>query len=200
LKRYGIFGGTFNPPHVGHSILADNMREQLSLDKVIFIPSGVPPLKESKDLLSAEHRLKMSKIAFERDPNFEVSDIEISDLLSGTKSYTIDTMMKLYNLYRNDFVKLYLLIGIDNLIDFPKWKDPDKLFALSEVFVMNRPGFLVQDVDVEFSKKVRYASVPMLEISSTKIREFVSEGKSIKYLVFPEIEQYIAVNKIYSKP
>jgi nicotinate-nucleotide adenylyltransferase len=199
LKRYGIFGGTFNPPHIGHSILAENMREQLSLDKVIFIPSGVPPLKESKDLLSAEHRLKMTKIAFERDPNFEVCNIEIADSLSGKKSYTVDTIKKLYDLYKNDFVKLYLIIGIDNLIDFPKWKDPGKLFTLSEVIVMNRPGFTVQDVDAEFSEKAKYANVPMLEISSTKIRECASAGRSIKYLVFPEIEQYIAENKLYSK-
>jgi len=200
LKRYGIFGGTFNPPHIGHSILAENMREQLSLDKVIFIPSGVPPLKESKDVLSAEHRLKMTKIAYERDPNFEVCDIEIADTLSGKKSYTVDTIKKLYDLYKNDFVKLYLIIGIDNLIDFPKWKDPHKLFALSEVIVMNRPGFLVQDVSAEFSGKVKYASVPLLEISSTKIREYASAGRSIKYLVFPEIEQYIAENELYNKP
>jgi len=200
LKRYGIFGGTFNPPHIGHSILAENMREQLSLDKVIFIPSGVPPLKESKDLLSAEHRLKMTKIAFERDPNFEVCNIEIADSLSGKKSYTVDTIKKLYDLYKNDFVKLYLIIGIDNLIDFPKWKDPGKLFTLSEVIVMNRPGFTVQDVDAEFSEKAKYANVPMLEISSTKIRECASAGRSIKYLVFPEIEQYIAENELYNKP
>jgi len=200
LKRYGIFGGTFNPPHIGHSILAENMREQLSLDKVIFIPSGVPPLKESKDLLSAEHRLKMTKIAFERDPNFEVCNIEIADSLSGKKSYTVDTIKKLYDLYKNDFVKLYLIIGIDNLIDFPKWKDPGKLFTLSEVIVMNRPGFTVQDVDAEFSEKAKYANVPMLEISSTKIRECASAGRSIKYLVFPEIEQYIAENELYKKP
>lgn len=200
MKRYGIFGGTFNPPHIGHSILAENMREQLSLDKVIFIPSGVPPLKESKDLLSAEHRLKMTKIAFERDPNFEVCNIEIADSLSGKKSYTVDTIKKLYDLYKNDFVELYLIIGIDNLIDFPKWKDPGKLFTLSEVIVMNRPGFTVQDVDVEFSEKAKYASVPMLEISSTKIRESASAGRSIKYLVFPEIEQYIAENGLYNKP
>lgn len=200
MKRYGIFGGTFNPPHIGHSILAENMREQLSLDKVIFIPSGVPPLKESKDLLSAEHRLKMTKIAFERDPNFEVCNIEIADSLSGKKSYTVDTIKKLYDLYKNDFVELYLIIGIDNLIDFPKWKDPGKLFTLSEVIVMNRPGFTVQDVDVEFSEKAKYASVPMLEISSTKIRESASAGRSIKYLVFPEIEQYIAENELYNKP
>ena len=200
MKRYGIFGGTFNPPHIGHSILAENMREQLSLDKVIFIPSGVPPLKESKDLLSAEHRLKMTKIAFERDPNFEVCNIEIADSLSGKKSYTVDTIKKLYDLYKNDFVELYLIIGIDNLIDFPKWKDPGKLFTLSEVIVMNRPGFTVQDVDAEFSEKAKYANVPMLEISSTKIRECASAGRSIKYLVFPEIEQYIAENGLYNKP
>jgi nicotinate-nucleotide adenylyltransferase len=92
---------------------------------------------------------------------------------------------------------MYLIIGIDNLIDFPKWKNPDKLFALSEVIVMNRPGYLVQDVDIDFSRKATYISVPMLDISSTNIRERVKSGKSIKYLVDEGVEKYIAENGLY---
>lgn len=105
--------------------------------------------------------------------------------------------MSLYDRYKNDFIKLYLIIGIDNLIEFPKWKNPDKLFALSEVIVMNRPGFLVQDVDVEYSRKARYLSVPMLDISSTDIRNRIKSGKSVKYLIDEKVEKYIFENGLY---
>jgi nicotinate-nucleotide adenylyltransferase len=197
MKRYGILGGSFNPPHTGHLILAENVREQLELDKVIFIPSGKHALKDPQSLADAEHRLNMARIAFEKDSSFEVSDIEIQKAKTGMVNYTVDTMIDLYNMYQKDFIKLYLIIGIDNLIEFPEWKDPHKLFILAEVVVMNRPGFLIQDVSVEFSRKARYLSVPMLEISSSDIRKRVSENRSIKYLVDPEVEKYIRDNNLY---
>lgn len=197
MKRYGILGGSFNPPHIGHSILAENVREQLFLDKVVFVPSGRHALKDGGTLVSAEHRLKMANIAFGGNDNFEVSDIEIEKSKTGVTNYTVDTLMSLYDRYKNDFIKLYLIIGIDNLIEFPKWKNPDKLFALSEVIIMNRPGFLVQDVDSEYSRKARYLSVPMLDISSTDIRNRIKSGKSVKYLVDEKVEEYILDNGLY---
>ncbi|MCE1163850.1 MAG: nicotinate-nucleotide adenylyltransferase [Bacteroidetes bacterium] len=197
MKRYGIMGGSFNPPHVGHSILAENVREQLFLDKIVFIPSGKHALKDGDNMVSPEHRLAMAEIAFGGDPNFEVSDIEIEKAKSGVTNYTVDTLMSLYEKYKNDFIKLYLIIGIDNLIEFPKWKNPEKLFALSEVIVMNRPGFLVQDVSEEYARKARYLSVPMLDISSTDIRKRIKNGKSVKYLVDEKVESYIKENGLY---
>ena len=197
MKRYGIYGGNFNPPHIGHSILAENVREQLSLDKVIFIPSGKHALKDEITLLEAEHRLNMARLAFESDPHFEVSDIEIQKAKQGITNYTIDTLIDLYDQYKDDFIKIYLIVGIDNLIEFPKWKNPNKLFLISEVIVMNRPGYLVQDVDDEFSRKARYLSVPMLEISSTDIRHRIRENKSVKYLLKPEVEEYVINNKLF---
>lgn len=197
MKRYGILGGSFNPPHIGHSILAENVREQLYLDRVVFVPSGRHALKDGDTLISAEHRLNMANIAFGSNDNFEVSDIEIQKSKTGITNYTVDTLMSLYDRYKNDFIKLYLIIGIDNLIEFPKWKNPDKLFALSEVIVMNRPGFLVQDVDVEYSRKARYLSVPMLDISSTDIRNRIKSGKSVKYLIDEKVEKYIFENGLY---
>ncbi len=197
MKRYGILGGSFNPPHIGHSILIENVREQLYLDRVVFVPSGRHALKDGDTLISAEHRLNMANIAFGGNDNFEVSDIEIEKSKTGVTNYTVDTLMSLYDRYKNDFVKLYLIIGIDNLIEFPKWKNPDKLFALSEVIVMNRPGFLVQDVDVEYSRKARYLSVPMLDISSTDIRDRIKSGKSVKYLIDENVEKYILENGLY---
>jgi len=195
MKRYGIFGGSFNPPHIAHSIMADDVREQMHLDKIIFIPAGNHALKNDINWIEPKHRMNMAKIAFEKDKNFEVSDIEISNL--EQKSYTVDTLMKLKEKYKDDFVKLYLILGIDNLIDFPKWKDPNKLFLLSEVVVINRPNLYVQDVHPDFSSRVKYLSVPMLEISSSMLREYVQQKKSIKYLVDPEVEEYIRTHNLY---
>ena len=146
---------------------------------------------------NAEHRLNMARLAFEKSPHFEVSDIEIEKAKRGITNYMVDTLIDLYNQFKDDFIKIYLIVGLDNLIEFPQWKNPHKLFLISEVIVMNRPGFLVQDVSDEFSRKARYVSVPMLEISSTDIRFRVQEGKSIKYLVEPEVEEYIIKNNLF---
>ncbi|MCX6163720.1 MAG: nicotinate (nicotinamide) nucleotide adenylyltransferase, partial [Ignavibacteriae bacterium] len=121
MKRIGIFGGTFDPPHMAHSSIAEEVRKQMSLDKIIFIPSAVPPLKDESEILEIKHRLAMAKIAFEKNPYNEVSDIEIKN--KKEKSYTIDTLTKLYELYKNDSVQFFLILGIDSLIDFPKWKN-----------------------------------------------------------------------------
>jgi len=194
MKRYGIFGGTFNPPHIAHSIVADYVRQQLNLDKIIFIPTGNPALKES---ISAEHRLAMAKLAFGNDKNFEVSEIEIQNLKE--KSYTVDTLQKLKKLYKNDSIELFLIVGIDNLIDFPRWKEPEKLFELAEVMVINRPNFSLNELNSKFVEKVKFINAPMLEISSSRIREQVSQNKSIKYLVNTEVEDYIHKNNLYKR-
>ena len=192
MKKYGIFGGTFNPPHIAHSIVAENVRQQLNLDKIIFIPSGNPPLKNS---IPAEHRLAMAKLAFGNNKNFEVSEIEFDR--PDEKSFTVNTLQMLQKKYINDQVELFLIVGIDNLIDFPKWKEPEKLFELSEVVVINRPNFSDTDSKIEFSSKVKFLTVPFLEISSSSIRQLVSDNRSIHYLVNPDVEKYIADHKFY---
>lgn len=192
MKKYGIFGGTFNPPHIAHSIVADNVRQQLNLDKIIFIPSGNPPLKES---FPAEHRLAMAKLAFGNDRNFEVSEIEIEDLKE--KSYTVNTLRKLREIYKDDESELYLIIGMDNLIDLPNWKDPEKLFELAKIVVINRPGNDKHSARKDFREKVIFADVPDLETSSRMIRRNISEGRSVKYLVCDAVEEYIKKNGLY---
>lgn len=194
MKRYGIFGGTFNPPHIAHLIHAESVREQMSLDKVIFVPSGKPPLKNDVNV-SAEHRLNMAKIAFERDDNFEVSDIELFN--NGEKTYTVDTLLKLREKYKNDFVKLFLIIGMDNLIDLHLWKTPGKLFGICEVIVINRPGYYIDKVTNEFVKRVTYVPVPSIDISSSQIRDLIHQNKTIKYQILPEVEEYILKNNLY---
>jgi len=194
LKKYGIFGGTFNPPHLAHSIVADNVRQQLSLDKIIFIPSGNPPLKES---IPAKHRLSMAKLAFGNDKNFEVSEIEIED--TENKSFTVNTLEKLKELYKDNETELYLIIGMDNLIELPNWKDPEKLFELAKIIVINRPGNNKDDSRKDFREKATFVDVPDLEISSRMIRRNISEEKSIKYLVCNTVEEYIEKNGLYKK-
>ena len=194
MKKYGIFGGTFNPPHLAHSIVADNVRQQLSLDKIIFIPSGNPPLKES---IPAKHRLSMAKLAFGNDKNFEVSEIEIED--TENKSFTVNTLEKLKELYKDNETELYLIIGMDNLIELPNWKDPEKLFELAKIIVINRPGNNKDDSRKDFREKATFVDVPDLEISSRMIRRNISEEKSIKYLVCNTVEEYIEKNGLYKK-
>ena len=192
MKRIGIFGGTFNPPHIAHSIVAESVRAQLILDKIIFIPSGNPPLKES---IPAEDRLAMANLAFGDDINFEISDIEIRDITE--KSYTVDTLKKLRIKYEGERIKLFLIIGADNLLDLPRWKDPEQLFQLAEIVVINRPGFDPKNSKQEFYDKAKFIDVPYLEISSSMIREYVKIGRPVKYLVTKEVEEYIEDNKLY---
>jgi nicotinate-nucleotide adenylyltransferase len=195
MKRYGIFGGTFDPPHLAHYALAEEVRVKLNLDKVIFIPSAIPPLKDSNKIIEIKHRLVMAKIAFERNKYFEVSDIEINN--SNSKSYTIDTLIKLNEIYKSDSVKFYLILGLDSVIDFPKWKTPEKLFEFAEIVVLNRPGSKICDVQREYAEKILLIDAPLMDISSTLIREYVKNNKSIKSLVLPEIEEYIKQNNLY---
>ena len=192
MKKYGIFGGTFNPPHIAHSIVADNVRQQLNLDKILFIPSGNPPLKES---IPAKHRLSMSKLAFGNDKNFEISEIEIKD--TAEKSYTVDTLRILKEKYKNNETELYLIIGMDNLIDLPNWKEPEKLFEFAKIIVINRPENNKDDAVKDFRERAIFVDVPDLEISSRMIRRNISEGKSVKYLVSDAVEEYIEKHGLY---
>lgn len=192
MKKYGIFGGSFNPPHIAHSIVANSVMEQLQLDKIIFIPSGNHPLKKS---IPTEHRYAMSRIAFGGNKNFEVSDIEVCN--PGEKSFTVNTLQKLNENYKNENVKLYLIIGVDNLLELQKWKEPEKLFELSEVVVINRPDYSARNSRSEYSDKVNFVTVPYLEISSSMIRQLISLKRSVRYLVSEGVQEYIFNNKLY---
>ncbi len=190
-KRIGIFGGTFNPPHIAHKIAAEYCREELNLDKVVFIPSGNHPLKNS---IEAKHRYNMAVRAFCCDDNFEVSDIEVNN--SSKKSYTVDTLQELKETAFSES-SLVLLIGADNLLELHKWKEPHRLFELAEVAAMYRPGYEFTDIENEFLKKARIVEIPLLEISSTMIRGRIANGLSVKYMIDHEVEKYISENKLY---
>jgi nicotinate-nucleotide adenylyltransferase len=167
----------------------------MHLDKILFVPSGVPPLKAPEEILDIKHRLEMVKIAIEDNPFFEVSSIEIT---AKGKTFTVDTLLSLRKKYGNEVVTFYLIIGMDNLAVLHTWKDPGKLFLLSEVVVINRPGYLISDVNNEFSRQVLFVPVPDVNISSSDIRLRVQENKSIKYLVPAGVEKYIYENNLYT--
>jgi len=192
--KIGIFGGTFNPPHYGHLIVAEFIREEVGLDKIIFIPCSIPPHKQNNEYLSQiaspEHRFEMVKLAITGNKFFEVSDIEIN---RGGVSYTIDTV----NYFVSNFPeeKFYLLIGADQFAEFHTWRKPDEIVQKVNLIVFNRPGFVIPKT--EFSKFATFITIPNIEISASTIRKRIRHGKSIKYLVPPAVEEYIFANKLY---
>lgn len=189
--KLGIFGGTFNPPHIGHLITAESVREQYKLDKVIFVPSFSPPHKFDLQIAFPNQRFEMLDLAIKSNRSFSATDLEIK---REGKSYTIDTINSLLQLYQNS--KLYLIIGMDNLIDFPNWKSPLEIVNKVELVVMNRPGYTLE-VRNEFTRYANIIRVPNIDISSTDIRRRVKMGRSIKYLVPNEVEQFILKKGLY---
>jgi nicotinate-nucleotide adenylyltransferase len=189
--KLGILGGTFNPPHIGHLIVAESVRDQLKLDKILFVPSYSPPHKLYSQVALPTQRYEMVEIALEKNRNFSASDIEIA---REGKSYTIDTINTLLNIHPG--TQLYLIIGLDNLMDFSDWKSPNDIISKVELVVMNRPGYDVE-VKNEFKRYATIVKVPGIDISSSDIRRRVKMGRSIRYLVPFEIEQYILKKSLY---
>ena len=140
--KIGIMGGTFDPIHIGHLILAERVRDSKELDQVIFIPTGVNPLKKDKNISSSVHRLEMLRLAIESNPYFSISTIEIE---RGGLSYTIDTLRALRVKYKDD--DLYFIIGSDIIFQLEKWKDFKELFKLCKFILVDRPGNEYKEID-----------------------------------------------------
>lgn len=199
-SRIGISGGTFDPIHYGHLIITEEARERFSLDKVLFIPSGKPPHKVDTKVTEQEHRLNMVSLAVGTNPHFEVSNIEME---RKGYIYTVDTLMQLRRVY-GDKAKLFFIIGADIVWDLLKWKDPRRLFGLCEFIVAFRPGYdgndfigEIEKLRTEYNTKIHIAETPLMEISSTDIRERIRNKRSVKYLVPESVERYIYDNNLY---
>ena len=199
--RIGILGGTFNPIHIGHLILAQSALEAFELEKVLFIPCGTPPHKDSAGLIAAEHRLAMVEAAVEGDLRFEALDIEIQ---RGGVSYAVDTVRQLHRLYRG--ADLYFIIGADTLPELHLWKDVRTLLTLCRFACFARPGFDLRSLKPEdlnldpASARTAMENVTagrQIDISSTDIRYRIAEGLGIRYLVPREVEIYIAEHRLY---
>jgi nicotinate-nucleotide adenylyltransferase len=215
--KVAIFGGTFNPIHYGHLRAAEEVREKLGLDRVLFVPSGNPPLK-TKDIVPAMRRFAMAKLAVKDNSVFQLSDIE--SRLPG-KSYTVKTIESLQK--ENPQVEFSLIFGIDAFLDIPNWWHPEHLVTLSHFIIISRPGYpffdlqsspyikikkpILKDLDafnIESHKATLLSQreavllrLTPLSISSTEIRRLVQLGSSIKYLLPPAVQSYIMKNKLY---
>ena len=200
-RRVGIFGGTFDPVHIGHLLIAQDATEKLNLAELIFIPASIPPHKQHLKQSSSEHRLNMLNLAVKADARFDVSDIEAR---RGGVSYTFDTLCNIQTAYSN--IELVLIVGSDTLIDLHNWYNIDELLELCEVASFMRPGesefqFIKQKVKLSEHHKIRVLENTfeshMVGISSSEVRMRVAEGLGIKYLVPPEVEMYIFEHGLY---
>jgi len=190
--RVGIFGGTFNPPHLAHLVVAESVRDHLKLDKVLFVPAAIPPHKAKEAIIPVEQRLQMVRLAIKDNPMFELCDIELN---RKGPSYTIETILELKEKFPKD--EFFFIMGVDLLIDFYTWKKPNRILEECTVAAMNRPGFDLAMVDKDLLLRVQLVNVPSVDISSTSIRRRIGSGRSVKYLVPPAVEKYIYSNSIY---
>lgn len=197
-KRLGIFGGTFDPPHVGHLILAAEARDQLNLDCTIWVLTPDPPHKRGKEISPMQHRLAMVELAIGDDDAFSLSRVDID---RPGPHYTVDTVKILKSEYP-DYALIYLMGG-DSLHDLPNWYHAEQfLEELDGIGVMRRPG---DDVDLsalmrtlpKLEEKLNFVTAPLLEISADQIRRRAGENRSYRYYLLPKIYDYIRTHQIY---
>ncbi|MBI5587874.1 MAG: nicotinate-nucleotide adenylyltransferase [Deltaproteobacteria bacterium] len=212
--RLAVIGGTFNPIHYGHLRVAEEVRESLGLDKILFIPTFIPPHKTDEPMTPPKTRLDMARLAVSDNPGFEVSDIEIK---RGGKSYTIDTVRALKSGAGED-LKVFLIIGSDSFNDITTWCEYRELFRLSSFVVVERPGYPVKTpgevLPVELARKfwydasagvfmnsdgntITYLQTTLIDVSSSEIRRKVREGRSVRYLLPGQVMDYIYGQKLY---
>ena len=189
-----LFGGTFDPPHLGHLIIAQTIFEAQNFDQIVFIPAYQPPHKNGHDISSIDHRFNMLKIAIKENPNFVLSDIEIK---RRGLSYSIDTIRDYKNQNNIKTDDLFYLIGSDSLLELSQWKEPRGILKNCNVVVAIRPGFRPSDIPAWILHRIQFANIPRFEISSSNIRERWRENKTIRYLVTLPVWEYINQNKLY---
>lgn len=194
--RIGIMGGTFNPIHLGHLIVAGSAASELELDRVLFMPAQTPPHKRSGEILEAGHRAAMVQQAIERDSRFEYSDL---DLLVDRPSYTAELLVRVSK--RHPEADISFIIGADSLRDFPTWYQPTDILSIAKLAVARRPGVPIDETMLGALPSLRQRTVlfdsPLIEISSTDIRTRVSNGKRITWLVPESVERYIEKHRLY---
>lgn len=199
--RLGIFGGTFDPVHYGHLLLAECCREQCELDQIWLLPAGVPPHKQQRPLTPANQRVEMLRLAVGGHEAMAVSTLEIE---RGGVSYTVDTLATIGQ-QRAD-AQLFLLMGADTLYDLPTWRQPEQICQLAIPLLLRRPGVAEPDfsaiTDLVNSQRLeeirRYqVQTPLVELSGTDIRHRVSKGMSIRYRTPRAVEKYIETHGLY---
>lgn len=199
LRRIGVFGGTFNPIHNGHLLIAEAAREEYGLEKVIFVPTSHPPHKDSRGIAANQLRYDMVRLAIEDNPFFFVSDVE---LVRAGPSYTVDTMRYFHERYPED-TEFYFIMGTDTLLDLPTWKYADELMQLTHFLSALRPRYrtdlsiLTKRFGSSARENIHLLHTPEMEISATDLRRRFSTGQSTRYLLPSAVQQYIQANEIY---
>lgn len=199
MARVGILGGTFDPVHLGHLIVAEEARVGAMLEKVLFIPAGRPWLKGDRRISAVEHRLEMVRRAIAGNSYFELCDIEVR---RPGWTYTLDTIHALKR-QLGVGAEFYLILGLDSFMQLPEWHEPRRLVEACRVLVANRPGHGQVDIAAVESaipgigQRAEALAMPEIGISSSDIRRLVRQGRSIRYLVPPEVEAYIAEHRLY---
>jgi nicotinate-nucleotide adenylyltransferase len=192
--RIGLFGGTFDPVHLGHLRAAENAREALALDRVALVPSAVPPHRSTPPTPAAD-RLEMARLAAATHPAFEAWDLE---LRRPGPSYTVDTVSAVLAERPGD--TLVLLVGADTWPEMIAWREPERLFSLVEVGVAERPGAPLAQIRPPFpsSRPVHRVEGPSLPISATAVRAWAAAGRSVRYLVPDAVARYIELRRLYT--
>ncbi len=195
----GILGGTFDPVHNGHLIVADVARAQLNLNEVLFIPAGQPWLKPERIITAAKHRLQMLRLALDDTPYLSISEIEIER--SGP-TYTVDTLTALKE-QLNAEDELFFILGQDNLMQLPQWHEASNLIELCYLVAAPRPGVKKPDLKAleaaipGVTQRVMLMKQPQVDINATDIRERVARGLSVRHLVPEPVNRYIKENRLY---
>ncbi|UCD56159.1 MAG: nicotinate-nucleotide adenylyltransferase [Candidatus Hydrogenedentota bacterium] len=190
--KIGIFGGSFDPIHIGHLIIAEEASWQCGLDTVLFMVTSHPPHKKEPEA-SAEDRFKMVEIATDGEPRFRPSRMEIE---RGGSSYTEETLKELHRLYPE--ASFYLIVGADSVLDFSVWKHPNAVIEMAKLVVAPRPGFDLLQMEPMVQGKTCILQGPAVALSSTMIRERLHEGKPVRFLVPGAVERYISERRLYS--
>lgn len=198
-KKVGIMGGTFNPVHMGHLVLAEAARLQHGLDEVWFMPSGKPPHKKKQEILPDAQRSDMIRLALEENDAFYFSDLELRR--EGT-IYTSDTLEILCREHPKD--EFYFIIGGDSLMQLESWHEPQEIFQRAVILASRRNGLdgeelqeKMEELQEKYHARIRYVSIPSLEISSAQIRKRICDNESVRYLLPEKVYAYICKNQLY---
>jgi len=192
--KLGLYGGTFDPIHTGHLILAESVRSQLALDRILFIPAAIPPHKKDSKITESAIRYEMIQLAIANNPHFEVSPIDIDR--KGV-SYTVDTIKIIQEQMQLQREELFFIIGADNILGFPSWHKPAEILELCQIVVLPRPEIDLKNIHPMLKDKILVVKTPLIEISSSVIRQLIKQDRSIRYLVPEPVFHYLRRNQVY---
>ncbi|PWA12505.1 nicotinic acid mononucleotide adenylyltransferase [Pueribacillus theae] len=189
FQKIGLLGGTFDPPHYGHLLIANEVLEQCDLDEIWFVPASIPPHKQNEKISASKHRLAMLKMAIKNHPRFRLCAIEIE---REGPSYTYETLERLVHQYEE--TQFFFIIGADMVQDLPNWKNIDHLLKLTTFIGVNRKG---HPMESPYKEQIQFVEVPLFEVSSTFLRKRFREKDTTCYYLPKNVRHYIEENKLY---